>query len=157
MTKKITLTDIKNSNKVYTKREKIVLSDDSHVFIYPHFSPTKMSELIKEMLLDSENAKKEGIDFEKINMADWSLFSIIYKFADLGIPSDIKKKVEAFHLLVDWEHFGKIIESFPEESIKKFTDTFINFSKNIDTLLKSKDIELEEIEKFIESENEVVN
>ncbi|WP_080845555.1 hypothetical protein [Cytobacillus gottheilii] len=131
MSKKITLTDIKNDNKAYSQKKRVELSDDSHVFIYPHFSPTKMAELSKELATDAIRAKEAGIDFEKINLTDWSLYSIIYKFADLGIPSEIKKKVQAFQLLVDWKHFGDLIEAFPKESIKEFENYFMRFQQGV--------------------------
>lgn len=157
MSKKISLVDIKNDNKVYSQKKRIELDENSHAFIYPHFAPSKQAELIKEMITDSQRAKEAGIDFDKINMADWSLFNIIYKFADLGIPSEIKKKVQAFYLLVDWKYFGKIIESFPQESIDEFTQTFLRFSENFKTVLEGQGVSVGEIEEFIKDENNIVN
>ncbi|PLR99647.1 hypothetical protein [Bacillus sp. T33-2] len=156
MSKKLTLNDIKNENKVFSQKKKIELSDDYHVFIYPHFSPTKIAELIKEMVTDKIRAEDAGINFNEIHMADWVLYNIIYKFTDLGIPSEIKKKVQAFAYLVDSQYFGTIIESFPQESIKKFTDSFAKFKENFDLVMKSQDMSVEEIVGLLK-EDEVVN
>jgi hypothetical protein len=136
MSKKLTLADIKNQIKVYEQKQRIELSDDFHLFIYPHFSPSKIGELIKEMVTDPQRAKDAGIDFDEINMGDWFLFNVIYKFADLGIPSEIKKKVQAFSYLVDSEFFGKIIDSFPQESIHKIEESFNNFQENFNAILQ---------------------
>ena len=136
MSKKITLNDIKKDNKKFSEKVKVPLSETHHAEIYPHFSSVKITELIKEMVTDSERAKKAGIDFDKINLSDWGLYNIIYKFSDLGIPSDIEKKVETFHLLIEWDYFGKLIESFPQESIDKFNNHLNNFNKNIEAIVK---------------------
>lgn len=136
MSKKITLNDIKKDNKKFSEKVKVQLSETHHAEIYPHFSPVKITELIKEMLTDGERAKKVGIDFDQINLSDWGLYNIIYKFSDLGIPSDIEKKVEAFYLLIEFDYFGKIIDSFPKESIDKFNTHLDNFNKNLEAIVK---------------------
>jgi hypothetical protein len=136
MAKKLTLVDIKNENKRYSEKKRIDLSEDEYVVIYPYFAPTKMSELIQEMVSDKQRATEAGLEFDKINMGDWFLFNIVYKFADLGIPSDIKKKIAAFNVLVDWKHFGKIVESYPQESINSLEDAFLNFKDNFELLTK---------------------
>jgi hypothetical protein len=154
MTKKLTLVDIKNQNKVYEQKQRIELSDEFHLFIYPHFSPTKISELIKEMVTDGQRATEAGIDFDKINMGDWFMFNVIYKFADLGIPSEIKKKVQAFTYLIDSDFFGKIVESFPQESIKKLEESFLRFQANFELLLKENGLITDEnIDELLEKES----
>lgn len=155
--KKLTLTDIKNEIKVFDQKKRVDLSDDFYVVIYPHFSPTKLTELIKEMVTDKLRAEEAGLDFEKINIADWVLFSIIYKFADLGIPSEIKKKIQAFAQLIDSKYFGKIIESFPKESIKEFEETFMRFNENFQELLKANQkVDDKTIDELLKKENKVV-
>lgn len=134
--KKLTLTDIKNENKVYEQKKRIELSDDFHVFIYPNFSPTKIREVIKEILTDPQRAKDAGLNFDDINMGDWFLFNVIYKFAELGIPSDIKKKVQAFTYLIDSKYYEQIINAFPKDSIKKINESFLRFKENLDVLIK---------------------
>lgn len=154
MSKKLTLTDIKNENKVYEQKKRIELSDDFHVFIYPHFSPSKIAELIKEMITDPQRATEAGLNFDKINMGDWFLFNIIYKFADLGIPSEIKKKVQAFTYIIDSMYFEQIINAFPEESIKKVNDAFLRFKENFDLLMKENGLVNDEtIDELLEKEN----
>jgi hypothetical protein len=154
MSKKISLVDIKNENKVYDQKKRIDLSEDAYVVIYPHFSPTKITELIKEMITDQQRAEEVGIKFDQINMSDWFLFNIIYKFADLGIPSEIKKKVQAFAHLIDYKYFGQIIESFPQESIKSFEESFFRFKENFDLLTKENGLLNDDvIEELLEKEN----
>jgi hypothetical protein len=154
MSKKLTLADIKNENKVYEQKKRIELSDDFHVFIYPHFSPSKIAELIKEMITDQQRATEAGLNFDKINMGDWFLFNIIYKFADLGIPSEIKKKVQAFTYIIDSKYFEQIINAFPEESIKKVNDAFLRFKENFDLLMKENGLVNDEtIDELLEKEN----
>lgn len=154
MAKKISLVDIKNDNKAYDQKKRIDLSDEEYVVIYPYFSPSKVAELIKEMITDQQRANGAGIKFDHINMGDWFLFNIVYKFADLGIPSDIKKKVQAFAHLIDYKHFGKIIDSFPQESMKSLEESFLRFSENFDLLLKENGIVSDEkIDELLEKEN----
>ena len=147
MSKKLTLTDIKNENKIYDQKKKVVLSDEYFINIYPNFSPIKIAELIRETLSDPQKAKDAGIDFDQISIADWGLFNIIYKFTDLGIPSDIKKKVQAFIEIMNTEYWAKIIESFPEESINKIKESLDRFSANFEKLTQ------EEIEQSLEKES----
>jgi hypothetical protein len=151
MSKKLTLNDIKNENKVYSIKKKITLSGDFHVNIYPNFSPSKITELIKEMVTDKQRAEDAGLNFDDINMGDWVLFNIIYKFADLGIPSDILKKVEAFTILIDSEHFSEIINEFPQESIDKLNKAFARFRENFDFIMKNQG--MEQIDSLLEDEN----
>lgn len=141
MSKKLTLIDIKNENKIYDQKEKVILSDEFYVNIYPNFSPIKISELIREILTDPQRAKDAGIDFDKINITDWGLFNLIYKFADLNIPSDIQKKVQAFNEIMNSDYWTKIIEAFPEESINKFKEALDNISSNLETLVKNNQAE----------------
>jgi hypothetical protein len=145
MSKKISLVDIKKDVKKYDQQKRIDLNEDTFVVIYPHFSPSKMAELIKEMVTDKLRAEEAGIDFDKVNMSDWFLFNIIYKFADLGIPSKIEKKVQAFNVLIDWEYFGQVIEAFPQESIKAFEKAFLQFKDNLDVILDNKELVNDEV------------
>lgn len=141
MSKQLKLVDIKNENKIYNEKKKVELSDKYFVYIYPHFSPIKITELINEILTDPQRAKEVGIDFDKINITDWGLFNIIYKFADLGIPSEIKKKVQAFSEIMNSEYWTKIIEAFPVESINKFKESLDIISANIEQLAKKNQVE----------------
>lgn len=136
MPKKLNLSDIKKENKIYEQKQKVELSDEYFVNIYPNFSPKKVSELIKEMITDRERAEEIGIDFDEIPMGDWSLFNIVYKFTDLGIPSDIKSKVLAFNELINYEHYGKIIAAFPQESLIKLQDMVNRFNENLELLVE---------------------
>jgi hypothetical protein len=112
VSKKLTLKDLKNENKIYDQKKKVTLSDEYYVNIYPYFSPIKISEYINETLTDPQRAKEAGIDFDKISLEDWSLFNIIYKFTDLGIPNEIDKKVKAFTDIANSKYWEKIISSF---------------------------------------------
>jgi hypothetical protein len=152
MSKKLTLTDIKNENKIYDQKKKVTLSDEYYVYVYPNFSPIKISELIREVLTDPQRAKDADINFDEINMADWGLFNIIYKFTDLGIPNDIKKKVQAFTEIMNSEYWGKIIESFPQESIQKITDSLNRFSENFESIVK----ENTDVDKLLDDESKLI-
>ena len=159
MSKKLTLTDIKNSNKKFTQKKRVDLSDGSHLFIYPYFSPTSKNELIKEIMTEFTKATELGLDFKKINFADWTAFNLIYKYADLGIPKDIKKKIIAFHELLNYELFGEILASFPKESIDGFNETVLQVQQNLNAILQERGIKLDEaLEKATadESDNNIV-
>jgi hypothetical protein len=134
MAKKLTMTDIKNENKKYTEKKKVVLSDEYYVHIYPNFSPESISELINEIISDSQRAKEVGINFDKISTSDWSIFNVIYKFTDLGIPTDIKRKVQAFTEIMNSEYLVKIIEAFPVESINKVKISLDNYVNSLKLL-----------------------
>jgi hypothetical protein len=144
MSKKLTLSGIKESNKKFTQKKRVELSDGSHLFIYPHFSHPDKIDLIKEVMSNMVEAKELGIDLEKLNFSDWTAFNLIYKFADLGIPKDIKKKIQAFHELIKYDCFGEILNAFPQESIDGFTKTTETFQKNLDAIMEQRGIKFED-------------
>ena len=155
MSKKLTLSAIKESNKKYTQKKRVELSDGTHLFIYPHFSQPDKIALIKEIMTNAVEAKEAGIDLDSLNFSDWTAFNLIYKFADLGIPKDIKKKIQTFHELVKYDYFGEIIEAFPQESIDGFTKTTQTFQKNLDKIMEQRGIKLEDaLEQASEMEEE---
>ncbi|PRR94578.1 hypothetical protein [Bacillus atrophaeus] len=132
--KKLNLALIEESVSKYDKKEKVQLTNDVHVFIYPYFSPTRLTNMLTELITDPQNAEEETIDFKSINPVQWGFFSLIKEFTDLGIPSDIKNKVKWFVKLVDSEFFPMIISSFPEESMKKFGEAIKMMQENLDKL-----------------------
>lgn len=144
MSKKLTLSAIKESNKKYSQKKRVELSDGSHLFIYPHFSQPDQIELIKEIINNQAEAKNLGIKLEQINYSDWVLFNVVYKFADLGIPKDLKKKIQCFHELIKYDCYGEIVKAFPLESIQDFQETAVNFQNNLTAVLKNEGIELDE-------------
>ncbi|MCI3196924.1 hypothetical protein P8891_11345 [Bacillus atrophaeus] len=132
--KKLNLALIEESVSKYDKKEKVQLTNDVHVFIYPYFSPTRLTNMLTELITDPQNAEEKTIDFKSINPVQWAFFSLIKEFTDLGIPSDIKNKVKWFVKLVDSEFFPMIISSFPEESMKKFGEATKMMQENLDKL-----------------------
>ncbi|MCY8944298.1 hypothetical protein [Bacillus atrophaeus] len=132
--KKLNLALIEESVSKYDKKEKVQLTNEVHVFIYPYFSPTRLTNMLTELITDPQNAEEKTIDFKSINPVQWAFFSLIKEFTDLGIPSDIKNKVKWFVKLVDSEFFPMIISSFPEESMKKFGEATKMMQENLDKL-----------------------
>ena len=158
MSKKLTLTAIKDSNKKFSQKQRVDLPDGNHAFIFPHFSPTKLMDLIKELLLEYVDQDKNGIKKSGIDFNTWTALSLLYKFADLGIPSDVKKKIVAFSELIEYDHTGDIMSSFPKESIDKLKTTMENIQKNMDLLIAEGKISAESaIDQAVkmETENEV--
>lgn len=154
MSKKLTLADINKEVKEYERKKRVELSGDFHVFIYPLFSPSKIKELLQDVLMDGVKANEAGIDFESIDTAEWGLFNIIVHFADLGIPKEIKKKVQVFLSLRDSVHFHEIINHFPEESIQKVTDALEVATQNLNKLInENNNVNLNEL--VDEATNEV--
>lgn len=145
--RKIKLSDIEKSNKIYDHKIKVTLDDNFYINIFPNFSPIKLSELIKETILtDAQRAKDEGIDFDKITLGDWGLFNIIYKFSDLDIPDDIKSKIQAFETIMNSKYWTNIIAAFPEESILQAKQSLDNFTENYKALSQ------QEIERILENQ-----
>ena len=154
--KKLNLGLIEESISKYDKKERVQLTDDVHVFIYPYFSPSRLSNLFKQILSDQKQAEEKGIDFKKINFVDWIAFSLIKEFADLSIPNDIKNKVKWFHSLVESEFFPLILSSFPAESIKKLNGAAKMFQDSLDKLSNMSQEEINDLilNKVEEIENE---
>ncbi|AMR46800.1 hypothetical protein [Bacillus subtilis] len=144
--KKLNLSLIEESVNKYDKKEKVQLTDDVHVFIYPYFSPSRLTKMLTEMISDQQKAEDKGIDFSKINTVQWVFFSIVKEFSDLGIPNDIKNKVKWYLKLVDSEFFPMIINSYPKESMKKLKDATEALEKITEDLLT---MSQEEINKLI--------
>jgi hypothetical protein len=100
--KKLNLGLIEESVSKYDKKEKVQLTDEAHVFIYPHFSPSRLTKMLAGLLSDQDEAKDAGSkSFKDINPVQWTFFSLIKEFTDLGIPNDIKNKVKWYLKLVD--------------------------------------------------------
>ncbi len=134
MAKKLTLSDLKSEVSKYEVKQRIDLSEDLYVDIYPNFSPSKISELIKNFLDYQDLLKKEELDIK--NTSDWFLFNVIETFVDLSIPKDIKKKVQFYLILRESDHFNKIISAFPKESFERLTKSLEKAHKGISELLK---------------------
>ena len=147
--KKLNLAMVNENIKKFDEKEKITLSDGNYTYIYPHFSPSKISQLIKESLTDPIKAKEQGIDFGGIEQSDLLFLNMFRFFVDMNIPNDIKKKAQIFVKLVDSDYFGEIIRAFPEESIKKLTDALDAVNKNLD-LMASKKVTPELISKTVD-------
>ncbi|MDF4194774.1 MULTISPECIES: hypothetical protein [Bacillus amyloliquefaciens group] len=154
--KKLNLGLIEESVSKYDKKDRVQLTDDVHVFIYPYFSPTRLTKMLTEFITDQEEAKEARIKFEDINPVQWGFFSLIKEFTELGIPSDIKNKVKWFVKLVDSEFFPLIINSFPEESMKKFGKATKMMQENLDKLSNMSQEEINNLilNKVDEIENE---
>ncbi|MCY0089182.1 MULTISPECIES: hypothetical protein [Bacillus amyloliquefaciens group] len=154
--KKLNLGLIEESVSKYDKKERVQLTDDVHVFIYPYFSPTRLTKMLTELITDPQNAQEKNIDFKSINPVQWGFFSLIKEFTDLSIPSDIKNKVKWFVKLVDSEFFPLIISSFPEESMKKFGEATKMMQENLDKLSNISPEEINDLilNKVEEIENE---
>ncbi|MCY8997814.1 hypothetical protein [Bacillus inaquosorum] len=135
--KKLNLGLIEESVNKYDKKEKVQLSDDVHVFVYPYFSPSRLTKMLTGLISDPQEAKEAGIkSFKDINQVQWAFFSLIKEFTDLGIPNDIKNKVKWYLKLVDSEYFPLIINSFPKESLEKLGKATVMLQQNIDELSK---------------------
>jgi hypothetical protein len=124
--KKLNLALIKENIKKYDEKVKVALGEDVYTHIYPNFSPTKISEMMVELLTDKERAEKAGIDFESLSMLDWFYLNIIKHFADVSIPTDIKKKVQYFIFLKESDYLPLIIQEFPLHSIERVTRAIEN-------------------------------
>jgi hypothetical protein len=136
MAKKLTLKDLKNENKKYEEKKRVMLSDDFYINIYPNFSPIKINELLKETLTEPYQAKEIGINFDKIALNDWLIFNIIAKFSDLGIPDDIHKKIQVFNDLMNTEYWTSIISAFPEESMQKILEATDKYTTGFNEFIK---------------------
>lgn len=133
MSKKLTLSHLKTKVKEYDLKEKVTLDEETHVNIFPNFSPERIREMIKEMLSDGERAKKANIPFN-VNLIDWGNFNIIKFFTDLGIPNDIDKKLQAFVMLKNTDYFEAIINKFPEDSIKRIEKELDRVNRNLNAI-----------------------
>jgi len=121
MTKKLTLGQIQKEVDIYSKKKSVPLNDNFHVNIFPNFAPTKIQQLITEILTDKAKAEKEGLEFD-VSTTNWGYFNIIKHFTDLGIPDDIEGKLKVYLMLLETDYFADIIRAFPQESIDKVTN-----------------------------------
>jgi hypothetical protein len=133
MGKKLNFKQIETQVSQYSKKQKVTLSDGNYVNIYPNFSPTKVQNMVKEIMSDQIRAEKAGIDFSSIKIDDWGFFNIIKSFCDLDIPSEIEKKVQAFTTLVESDYFTEIISAFPQESLQKVIKALDQTTQNLNT------------------------
>lgn len=133
--KKLNLSVLESRAKQRERKVKVQLDADTHVYIYPEFTPSKIQKMIQEILTDRIRAEKAGIEFD-VNFVDWSFFSMIKYFADLGIPDDIEKKMQAFIMLIDDEYYEKITQAFPPESIEKVTKMLERVTQNINNYMQ---------------------
>lgn len=59
--KKLNLGLIEESVSKYDKKERVQLTDDVHVFIYPYFSPTRLTKMLTELITDPQNAQEKTL------------------------------------------------------------------------------------------------
>lgn len=130
MSKKLTLSHLKSKVKEYDVKEKIQLDEETHVHIFPNFSPKRIKEMVKEMISDEERARKENIEFN-VNLARWAQFNIIKFFSDLGIPSEIDKKLQMYTFLEETDYFDDIINAFPEENFNRILKELDKVNNNL--------------------------
>jgi len=145
MSKKLTLQVLKNDAKKYEKKEKVQLTEDIHAYIYPHFSPTKVKDMLIEFLIDFDQAKREKLDLESVGRQEWLFFMIVKTFTDLEISPHLKNKLNTYLQIRDSDIYPLILNSFPVESVERVVRMMESLDKQFDELRNMDQKKLEEI------------
>ncbi|MEC1943111.1 hypothetical protein [Bacillus velezensis] len=150
--KKLTLALLKEDAKKTQKKQRVQLTEDIHAYIYPVFAPSKIKDMMEELLRDYVHAQEENLDLKNIPYADWLLFHIIKTFSDLEIPKEINKKLSLFFEISDAEYYSKLIQAFPQESLAKAIRTATSLIEQAQDLIKrgAGNLDPAEVDKVIE-------
>ena len=111
---------------------------------FPNFSPTKVQQLITEILTDKARAEKAGLKFD-VSTSNWGFFNIIKHFTDLGIPDDIEGKLKVYMTLIETEYFSQIIRSFPQESIDMVSEEIRKVTSSLEEFLNMEEEKQQEV------------
>ena len=125
------------------------------VLIDKKFQPTKIQELIMEMLEKQQQISK----FEDIfNMTYYVNYLIIKYFTNISIANvnDFEKQIRVFKALLDLEIFEKVVESFDQSEIDKINKYIKKVSENAKNLENNPEA-MEEINEIIQSISEIQN
>jgi hypothetical protein len=129
--KKLTFSNLKSlSSKKFTQKKIIV--DGYEVTIDEQFRPSKIKQLVLELLQKSNYMREQNIEF---NLADYVVILIIKYFSDVDISDDLQKQLQAYEALIDLEYLEPILNAFDENEIKKFNESLLKYKDNMNKLL----------------------
>lgn len=129
--KKMTLNNLQSqSNREYKSRK--LLIDGYEVVIEPKFKPSKIQQLIQELIEKSEYAEQNGFI---INVVDYMFILLLKHFTDIKFSDKYEKQIQMMQVLVDLNYFERIISEFDQSEIDKLTQIFQNNVDNISKLL----------------------
>jgi hypothetical protein len=122
---------------------------DYKVLIDQKFRPTKLNELILELLNNFENINKLN---EAVKIS-YFMFLVIKYFSDVDVAKceKFEDQIRVLNAMLDLEIFDKIINAFPEDELKKVNEYMIKFGERMDEFLKDNK-NIEELKDIIEKE-----
>lgn len=152
MGKKLDFSMAKKSIKKYDEKVRVVVDvdekgEETFVNIFPNFSPIKMREMFQEMMKDEQNIIEQKLDSSKINRGNWFYFNVVKFFSDLDLPDDTKEKAKYFMVFEQTPYFDKIVNEYPEESLKKLADMLTRMSEEV---MELTDKQVEQLQKEME-------
>jgi hypothetical protein len=135
--KKLTITEIKNSNKKYSEKDRMFFSNGKYLDYYPFFDNSKVAKMFQAAQGDLEHAKEYGLDLEGLELFDWLMFYTIMEFTDITKPKELKNRVQLFVELVKGDYYQEILDNFDSDEVNKILKRFDNI---LGTLLQQENV-----------------
>ncbi len=132
MAKKMTLSNLQSQVNREYKPRKLIL-DGYEVLIEDKFKPTKIQQLIQELIGKSEYAEQNGLLF---NIIDYSYILLIKYFTDVKVPNEYENQIQIMQTLFDLNYIEKIISEFNQDEVNKITNMLKNSVNNTTKLLE---------------------
>ena len=145
MSQKLNLQALKSNAKKYDKKEKVQLNNDFHVYVYKHFAPSKVVDMLVELLTDYEESKKQKLGLESISRQDWLYFMIIKTFTDLNISPVLKNKIATYLQIRDSDIYPLLTFAFPKESYERVVKMMNSIDNQLGELKNFDQNKLQEI------------
>jgi hypothetical protein len=135
--------------EITIKIEKEDSTIDTVLFIDKRFSPVKVSECVKEIVLKMDILKNyigNDSDSSKIYQL-WTILMIVKYFSELPIPKDFQKQVAVLEKLSDSGILFQIFSQFDESEVKKIMKELDRITHIAMTKIKAYEPVIEEYEK----------
>ena len=136
----LNINEIKEMNKKYDEQFEIVVNvqDKQYkVMIDRYFSPTKINDLVADLVKGQEKMTVKKVDIEDYAVP-YYLFLLIKYFTNAvdDVTKDIFEGFEVMRLFTDEGILEQIFNSFPKDQIEFVTEKISELEKNYDEFIK---------------------
>ena len=136
----ISINDLASEVEIYDQTVSFdveVNGEEMEIKYYPYFKPTKINELIEELIWFYQKAKEEGIEIQDKRFPEIVMFFILRHFTDLqfGEPKNAERLFKEFNIVVNsalFKFFSE--EAFLSSSVKDVFEKVNDVVKNNEIL-----------------------
>lgn len=156
--KKLTLSAIRQEDAKKYSRIKQIFIDDYTLDIDVVFRPTKIRDLLIELVELVDYGNEKNIKISNDLIAEYYSLLIIKHFSSLEIPDEIEDRLRVIGILIDNDYIARILDNFDEDELNKVLVCLRQINENLAVALeelKNKNISIEEyVDSVIKDEDE---